>query len=184
MPIPLNGFGPSSANRLLFGPGAVRINYGIAGERLLGATRGGSEFNPGVKQREIQGDFPYGNLKGFRVLDEVMPSLTVNLMEISKANLLIAIPGLRETTVGAYAILKPDDIISTDYITNIALLATISGSAEPVICIVKNALANGEISLKLDNKSEAVLSITFNGHFDPAALTDYPFEWRFPTSAT
>ena len=137
-----------------------------------------------MKYRTVEGDFPYGNLKNFKLLDEVAPTLTVNLMELTKANLMAAIPTLRETSAGGYAILKPDDVLSTDYITNVALLGTLSGTNDPVICILKNVMSSGEVSLKLDNKNETVLSITFVGHYDPAALSDHPFEIRWPQSAT
>lgn len=45
----LNGLNALTAQRLLIGPGAVYLNYGIGGQELLGATRGGTEYDPGIK---------------------------------------------------------------------------------------------------------------------------------------
>ncbi|GAH65086.1 unnamed protein product, partial [marine sediment metagenome] len=48
------------------------------------------------------------------------------------------------------------DIDDTDYIANVALVGTISGKAQDVICIVKNALADAGFSLTTAPRDEAV----------------------------
>jgi hypothetical protein len=72
------------------------------------------------------------------------------------------------------------DIIDADYITNLALVGRISGSNENIICICKNALADGNLELGAEDKEESVLELEFTGHFDPEKLDEEPWEIRYP----
>ena len=61
-----------------------------------------------------------------------------------------------------------------------ALVGEISGSQEPVICIIKNALVDGNFNIDTADKEEAGLEVTFTGHFDPDEMDEEPWEIRFP----
>lgn len=88
------GFNADTFKRLIVGPGAVYLNYGLGNERLLGATRGGNTFEPGVTIRDVEVDGVKGKIRGGRIIDRVEPVLVCNMLEFSVDNLLAAIPGL------------------------------------------------------------------------------------------
>ena len=91
-----SGLSGDTAKRILVDAGAVYFNYGLPGERLLGATRGGNEFNPGRTIKDIEVDGVKGSTKGLRRVAEVRPQLTCNLIELSLDNLLKAIAGANQ----------------------------------------------------------------------------------------
>lgn len=72
------------------------------------------------------------------------------------------------------------EIEDTDYITNVAIVGNVSGKTYPVICIVKNVLAEGPFSLSTAPRDEAVPAIVFTGHYDPSDLDTEPWEVRYP----
>lgn len=82
-------------------------------------------------------------------------------------------PATQDTITGG-------EISDSDYIDNVALVGTISGKGTPVICIVENALADAGFSLSTSPRDEAVPSIVFTGHFDPADLTKEPWKIKYP----
>lgn len=88
------GFNADTFKRLVVGPGAVYLDYDLVTERLLGATRGGNVFEPGVTLRDVEVDGVKGKIKGGRIIDRVEPVLRCNLIEFSVENLLASIPGL------------------------------------------------------------------------------------------
>jgi hypothetical protein len=183
----LNGFSGNSAGRMVIGPGAVYLGYDTAQSRLFGATRGGSSFDPGVSYRDINADLPRSMMKGLRLIDDVKPMIKTNSLEVSKANLLAMFPGLRSAAgiapLASFDILTLDKIISSDYISSVALVGEINGAANPVVFVLKNVLAKIEGEIKLANKDETVVNVTFEAFHDPAAPTVAPFEIRWPILA-
>lgn len=210
MAVAISGFRADSAKNLILGPGVVFVNYGETDEFILGMTNGGNSFSPGIAFRDIESDRPFGMVKGLRVIDEINPTITTNLMEMSVANLKVALPGLvevpftaEETSVTTgdpnlanYTRLKMGELTDAHYLKNVAVAATVLGaSGRPVVCIVRNAIASGEVEISLENKSESTTEITFTGTFLPAdvqalasgsaQLEDIvPFEVRYPTITT
>lgn len=77
--------------------GAVYFNYGLADERLLGATRGGNEFNTNRVSKNIEADGIKGAVKGMKRITEVNPQITVNMLELSIDNLVKAIAGAEQS---------------------------------------------------------------------------------------
>ena len=182
------GFTANTDKALLLGPGVVFINYGeTTGERMLGATRGGNEFDAGLTYRNIDVDAPAANIKGLRRFEGANPTITTNLLELTKENLLAAIPGSISTagTIGPpvlteWDILTVGEIAATAYLKNVAFVGTLSGSVTPVVVIIKNALADGGFQMALSNHNEGVLKVVFRGYYDAAAPGSAPFELRWP----
>jgi len=81
---------------------------------------------------------------------------------------------------GLHDIITGGDIGDEDYIDNVALVGTISGKGQDVICIVKNALADQSLALSTAPRDEAVPVIVFTGHFDPADPDTEPWEIKYP----
>ena len=74
------------------------------------------------------------------------------------------------------------EIEDSDYIDNVAIVGNVSGKSKPVICMVKNALADAGFSLATAPRDEAVPAIVFTGHYDPDDLDTEPWEIRWPNA--
>lgn len=185
-PYKRNGISSTTVDKFMVDAGAVYLNLGEANERLLGATRGGNSFSIEQDVREPEIDGSPGPLTGTRRVVEVRPTLTANLLEITRENIMLAIAGSEATAYPDEAAATHDsirrrrNITAADYITNIALVGTISGSDEPVIFIIYNALQTDNFEIGTEDRDEGVLELTLTGHFDPADMTVEPWEIRYP----
>ncbi|GAH36258.1 unnamed protein product, partial [marine sediment metagenome] len=72
------------------------------------------------------------------------------------------------------------EISDSDYIENVAIVGNVSGKNLPIICIIKNALADAGFSISTAPRDEAVPVIVFTGHYDPDDLDSEPWEIRYP----
>ena len=88
-----SGLNVDTPDRIFVDAGAVYLNYGLPDERLLGATRGGNEFNLNREIRDIEVDGVRGSVKGLRRRTVCRPQITCNLIELSLDNLIKAIAG-------------------------------------------------------------------------------------------
>lgn len=179
-----HGITTETVKRLFVDAGAVYLNYGEDNERLLGATRGGNTFAIEQEVREIEVDGARGPVKGLRRVTSVRAQIVANLLEMTTENLKAALAGATVEENGTHDIItRKLTIKDSDYLKNVALVGEISGSQEPVICIVKNALSDGNFSVNTADKDEAGLEVTFTGHFDPQSLDEEPWEIRFPKAS-
>ena len=181
---------------IIFDAGVLYKNFvspDEPGDRL-GATRGGSEFALNAEFRDIEVDGVPGPVKGLRRLVRVAPTMTINLLSLTKDNLMMAIPGATSEAGGTgledYDVITGGQVTDEHYFDNIALVAR-TGSGKPVIFVIENALADGALSISLADQDEANPSITFNAHFDPADLEDaedlfenLPFKIYYPKATT
>lgn len=94
------GISSSTPDRIIIDAGAVYLNYGLATQRLLGATRGGNEFNLNRVSKNIEADGLKGAVKGMKRITEVNPQITANLLELSVENLIAAIGGANQSDRG------------------------------------------------------------------------------------
>ena len=188
MPAPYkrHGISTQTVDKFFVDAGAVYINLGLEDERLLGATRGGNSFVIEQEVYEPEIDGSPGALKGSRRIVEVRPRLTTNLIELSAENIKMALAGADmaaypdESAATHDVITRNRNIINSDYLKNIALVGTISGSDEPIIIIVKDALQDENFEIGTENRGESVVSLQFTGHFDPANMGEEPWEIRYP----
>jgi hypothetical protein len=135
--------------------------------------------------RQIQIDGIKGNAKGLQVIDSVEIKIKANMLESTPENLRLAINGDIDETGLVYDVISGRTTIElTDYIDNIAWVGRLSGSSEPVIIIIENALSTGGLQLKQEDNKEGIIPLEFTAHFDPSAPTTVPFEIRFPKSGT
>lgn len=182
MSIARTGYTAGGSKRFLLGPGAVILNWGIPDkQRLLGISNGGNTFTPGVTYRDPESDRPVGMVRGQRIVDDIQPIITSNLMEVWGPNLEVMLPGLKlspivaaEVTANAalsnYVRYRMAGISDTDYIENVALVATMQGYADPFVGVIYNAIGGGDIELSLENKSETTIEATFMGTVTDADL--------------
>lgn len=181
---------------IIFDAGVLYKNFTSPSDpgEVLGATRGGSEFNLNAEIREIEVDGAPGPVKGLKRWTRVAPTITINLLSITKDNLLMAIPGAKDAPGGDgfedYDVITSGTIKDEHYFDNIALVAR-TGAGKPIIFVIENALADGNLSMAFNDQDEANPSVTFAAHFDPADLEtqedlfeNLPFKIYYPKKET
>lgn len=178
-----------TVKNLLLDAGVVYVNYGLGddmGERVLGATEGGNTFLVEREVREIPVDGARGKVKGLRRIVREDAKLTVNMKEMSAENIRLALSGAEVSDYPEEEEKTHDEIRSTgeitddDYVDNVALVATLSGSDTPVVCIVENALSDGNFEIGAEDKDEAVVPVEFSAHFDVEDMGKTPWAIRYP----
>jgi len=181
MPQGRSGISTATAPNMLLDAGEVWLNIGIteletagtdpvanaiavSGAVKLGGTRGGNTFAPGRTMREMPVDGAIGPVKGFVRRQASRPVLTVNLLEITPANLESAIAGANTATAGDFQKVTGGEIADADYITNVALITTIKGTDTPIVVVIQNALVHEAPEMSFVDEDETVLTVGFVGH--------------------
>jgi hypothetical protein len=180
-----HGLTNETYKRFVVDAGAVYKNYGETDEALIGATRDGNTFTIEQEIKEIAVDGQKGPVKGLRRVTRVVARITANFVEFTTDILKLALPG---STVEDYPEEEPThdeikralQIALSDYCDNIALVGNKSGTDEPIICGIKNALADGNFEVSESDGEEATISIQFTAHFDPEDLDEEPWFIRNP----
>lgn len=188
MAVKKHGVSTDTPDRILIDAGAVYYkatddwSVGSPGT-LLGATKGGNVFEVNRTIRRMDPDGAKGPVKGFRRIEEVIATLTVNLLEITEAQLLQALPGSPDLS-GSTHVIQGAEIDDADYIANVVIVGTITGfdgTSAPIICKLKNCLVDGPMSLGLSPKDEAVLTMVFTAHYLDSDLDTEPWEITYPS---
>lgn len=160
---------------------------------LLGATRGGGNYNIEKTNRAIRFDGDKGeNTKGLKVIDEWVINIVVNTLEIDLDAIKRAVPGEIQDVAASegqsgtpgYKKLRPRaHYKAEDYFKNIAYITqTFAGNV--VAYVVENPLGDGNLTAAFEDKNEVVPELTFSGHFDPANMNEVPtyiVEYLTPT---
>jgi hypothetical protein len=176
---------------LILDAGVVYVDYGLATERILGATSGGNQFVVEREIREIEVDGVKGKVKGLRRIITENAMMTVNLKEMGTENIKLALSGSTSSSVlGSDGLTKTHDeirssgkVADADYKDNIAIVAKISGTDKPIVCIIENALSDGNFEIGVEDKNEAVVPVQFSAHYDPADINKVPYAIRYPVVA-
>lgn len=191
------GVTPDTANRLILDAGELYANIdltelegtdpdpvasALASAKKLGATRGGTSFNLGRTFRSVEVDGMRGPTKGFKRREEIAPTLQTTLLEMTKEQFTRFIAGADVTVTGSFSKIQGGPLEAADYISNIALLATYSGSTKPVIIVLKNVLATDLGEMATQDKNEVAVQVTFGAHFDPATPDEEPWVIYHPTT--
>jgi hypothetical protein len=180
MAVKTNGTTTNTPLHYLMDAGAIYKNLAydeLTGEftgTLLGATSGGNEFALAQEIRHIEVDGLKGQLKGNSVIDSEIPSLTVNLKEITAQNVALAIAGSTTTSDTNYDIITSKGKIElADYLDNVAFVGRLSGSSKPVVIVIENAISLEGLTISASDKAEAVIPVVFTGHEEEAGVAPY-----------
>lgn len=193
----LSGYTAKTAENLVLDAGAFFKNFdvkidtydtAVTDGKLLGATRGGGNFNATPKVRQIEVDGVKGKAKGLTVIDSWDVNMTANMLEVTieslKLSLASATSAVDAENYPGYTQIKANNYIAlTDYIDNITWVGTISGSDKPVIIQIYNVLNTNGLSIKTQDKNEVVTALTLTGHYDDTDLDSPPFAIYYPTPA-
>jgi len=68
------------------------------------------------------------------------------------------------------------------YLDNVVLVGTLTGKTTPIIVKITNALCDAGFSLALAPKDEAVIELTFTGHYANTDLDTEPWSVEYPAS--
>lgn len=179
------GITKNTAKRLIIDSGVVILNYGIEGlERILGATEGGATFTVEQDIYEPEIDGLPGPLAGTRRVTAVHPRITARLLEQTTENIVLSLAGseYEPDAEGEYDVItRKGYVIPTgDHVQNIALVGRVTGTDKPIICMIKNAIADGNFEFGMEDESEAGPELQFTGHFSAEDLDAEPWEIRNP----
>jgi hypothetical protein len=121
-------------------------------------------------------------VKGLTRIVSTAVTLKVNMLEVTTETIRLALMAdVDSATNPDYDIITgKTEIALTDYIDNIALVGRISGSAKPVVIMLKNALSSDGIKFSNKDSVDNILPITFTASIDPDTPTVSPYEIRFP----
>jgi len=192
----LSGYTALTTESLILDAGAFFLDFDIEEDtfesavqagKLLGATRGGGQFSAIPEIRSIEVDGVKGKAKGLQVIDSWEVKMNANVLEITKENLARALTAseVDEVANETHDIIKAKNCIDlTDYIENITWLGTKSGSAEPLIIQIFNALNTSGLTLQTQDQNEVVAAMEFEGHYDDVDLDNPPFAIYYPKPET
>ncbi len=182
-PIKRTGITQETAKSFVINAGAIYTDLtftegtGWEGNRL-GATAGGNAVVITNDLREIEIDGAFSKYIGQKVLTASNATLTTNVKEITSNVIKTAILGKVTATAGVdeptgYDLITgKGKIEATDYLTNIGLVGELTGSNEPIIVILDNALCTSGLNITTGDNGEAIVAMTFEAHADADQLED------------
>lgn len=160
------------------------VEEGFTGE-LHGATSGGVTLTIEQTYRDIEVDSTsHMKLKGNKVLEAATATATANMKEITaetirrSLNGTITDAGADEAPVGYKVIRTKRMLEDSDYLSNIAIVGTLSGTEEPVIAILDNALCTSGLEIATEDNNEAVIEQSYEAHADHEQLEKDEFPWK------
>lgn len=190
----INGLNSDTTRHLVFDAGAFFKNYDIekdtfesavADGKLIGATKGGGGFKAVPTFREIELDGMRGALKGTKILEAWEISISANVAEVTPENLRLSlgvsddIEDVADKPANYKKVSGKMCISDKDYLDNVTWVGTISGSKDPVIIQVFNALNTKGLEVSFEDKGELVIEMEFIGHFD-MKKKEVPFAIYYP----
>jgi len=159
---------------------------------LHGATSGGVKVTIEQEYRDIEVDgTSHTKVKGNKVLESANATITANMKEITAETIRQSLNGtiadatVEEAPTGYKVIRTKRKVEDIDYITNIAVVGTLSGTSEPVIAIIDNALCISGLDGEMQDNGEMVIEQIYQAHATPEQLEADEFPWRilYPTVA-
>lgn len=178
------GVTANTEERLILDAGALYRNRGETSEELIGATRGGAVFTVQRDDREVEVDGVKGPVKGLRRTVRHTARLEVTLVEVSEQTLMDLMRGTAVSD-GTHRTVTPDNaIVAADFYTNIALIAEMADTTDPIEIRLLNAMPVGEWSVSLEDQNEGEVSLTFEAHYTTTALDDPPYRVLLPVNAS
>ncbi len=177
-----HGIQSDTYEKLLLDSGAIYTGFVSVGSpgTLLGATRGGAVFKrvPTYKETPYEG-IP-GQVVGQKHLTGVKVSLEVNVISFDENSLALAIPNSSVSAPsGGYVQISETEwnAATVHSLTNVAILAQLSGTASAVAVVLDNPICEKDLSLNFKDKSEAASKWLFSAFYDESAGFATP-PWR------
>ncbi len=172
------GYNCNTAKRLMLDAGVYFKNFKMGVDtyktalqqgKCLGATKGGGNFVAVPTLRTIEVDGIKTVAKGMEAIDGWEATIQATVIEISAETIKLALGNgeIDSTSNEFYDIIRAKSTISEDdYLENITWVGTLSGSNEPVIIQIYNAINTTGMNMAPQDKNESSLSMTFKAHQD------------------
>jgi len=193
----ITGLTSTTKKNLQLDAGALYKNFIVGSDtpetataKLLGATVGGATLAIVPEVRQISVDGAKGPTKGFEVIDSWTATLTANLKEVTKESIALALGAATVDTSSStlptgYAEVTPKaDFENSDYLTNVTWIGKISGSTNPIMIVLKNALCMNGFNFTVADKAEGQVPLVLTAHYDVSNLDSVPVEFYTPTIST
>lgn len=157
---------------------------GFTGD-LMGATSGGVTLTIEQEYRDIEVDGTgHVKVKGNKVLESGNATITANMKEITAETIRRSLNGsiadakASEAPIG-YKIIKSKRFLEdSDYLENIAIAGRLSGTNQPVIAILDNALCTSGLEMGTEDNNEAVIEQVYEAHATEEQLNSDEMPWR------
>lgn len=156
---------------------------------LLGATADGNKVTIEQEYRKIEVDGVFVEAVGQKVLKSSKAEIEINVKEITAENIRLAINGAirevneEEAPTGYKVIEGKGKLENKDYIENLALVGTMTGTKQPIIVVLDNALCTSGLDTETKDDDEAVLKMKFEAHAGAEQVADrkLPARIYFPS---
>lgn len=185
-----SGFTADTAKHFIVDAGALYKNLEFDKTSMkykgepLGATSGGSSVKVEQEYRTIEVDGVFTDAVGTKMLQSSSASMEVNIKAITAETIKMGINGVIKTgdgtttPTGATIVTGKGKLENSDYIKNVALVGTYSGSDEPVIVILDNVLSDGGLEFSVEDNNEAIVTMTLKAHADAGQVADRALPMR------
>lgn len=192
----LNAFTTDTAKNLQLDAGIVVTGLDDPGTfdgvlqtpaKSLGATSGGGKFTAIPTFRNLFDgiDGAKGEYKGGVAIDFWDIKLSVQLKEVTKDNLMLALGAADVTTSANHDIITGRcNIKDTDYLANICWLGTVNGFEKPLIIELKNVMSKNGLNFTATDKGTGAIDLEFTAHFDVTTPNEVPFKIYSPKTTT
>ncbi|AFU18083.1 putative phage structural protein (plasmid) [Bacillus thuringiensis MC28] len=181
----INGVREGTTDNFVIGPGVMYKGFKSVKDlgEMLGATTGGCKVGFTREYYDADIDGVLGKLVRGKWLLKDEPHMEVTLVEFTKENLELALPGVDvdSTTDNDYNIVKPTNEIKDTSYSDIAIVGVVSGSDIPVIFVIRNAMVVSSVEIDLkDGKGTVGLKCKFIGHYSEGSPNTPPYEIYLP----
>ncbi|ENJ9653550.1 hypothetical protein AB2T14_001158 [Clostridium botulinum] len=145
---------------------------------LLGATSDGNKITIEQEYRTIEVDGVFVEAVGQKVLKSSKAELEINVKEVTAENIRLAINGVvrdvgeEEAPTGYKVVEGKGKLENSDYIDSLALVGTMTGSEQPIIVVLDNALCTSGLDAETKDDEEAVLKMKFEAHASAEQVAD------------
>ncbi|MCJ7839981.1 hypothetical protein MUB24_03440 [Lederbergia sp. NSJ-179] len=163
----------------------VKFENGQFTGDLHGATSGGVTLTIEQEYRDIEVDGTgHVKVKGNKVLESANATITANMKEITAETIRRSLNGSiadaseKEAPKGYKVIKSKRYLEDGDYLENIAIAGRLSGTNQPVVAILDNALCTSGLELGTEDNNEAVIEQTYEAHATEEQLNSDEMPWR------
>lgn len=152
-------------------PSAFVLDAGVimVGSTVIGATRGGMTFDPGIEYRHIEFDGKTTDIAGLHRIVEYNATISGEMLDLTDAAISRYFPGSSSdgSSNNLFTMKAARDMLVTgDYLTNLIWKGQQSdGTAENLIITFARALVQ-DVSFRTNDRDEGLVSVTFKAVLD------------------
>ena len=191
----ITGQTSETKENLLLGAGVFAKDYVVGTDtlesiktdkKLLGATNGGGTFTATKNGHYLQIDGMPENTKGNYILDSWATQLQITLQETTVESLKMALTAAKTdttTTTNYTTIIPKNGMEDEDYIDSVSFIGRLSGSNDPIVITIFNAINTADLSLNPQDGKEGTVQLTLTGHYTADDPESPPFKIFYPKKA-